>query len=70
MTDSERRFVVEALGSCCQRAGQLHAYIEHRFCTGCGDQGHEDSSKIATKAVIDIRRALGYGYPSSGVYRM
>lgn len=52
------------LGALIQRAALLHAYVSHRFNTGCGDQGHDESAKHAHKQLISVRRALGFSYPA------
>lgn len=52
-----------------QRATLVTAYLEHRYLTGCGDQGHDDSCKAANKALTGVRKALGYSIPSAG-YRL
>lgn len=53
------------LSSLIQRAALLHAYISHRYTSGCGDQGHEDSAKHANRELIKIRKAMGFSYPTN-----
>lgn len=48
-----------------KRAALLGAYIAHRYNTGCGDQGHEASAKIASRTIKRIRKVLGYSYPNA-----
>lgn len=53
-----------------QRATLLHGYISHRYTTGCGDQGHEESAKEARKQLVRARRALGFLCPSDTSLRI
>jgi hypothetical protein len=55
------------LAAITQRAALLHGYLSHRYNTGCGDQGHEDSARIANRNLTKIRKAMGYTMPESGV---
>lgn len=57
---------VEAeLSALVQRAALLHAYVSHRYNTGCGDQGHDASAKKANAELVKIRRAMGFSYPQN-----
>jgi hypothetical protein len=51
------------LSALIQRATLLETYISHRYNTGCGDQGHDKSAKIANKTLTKVRKALGFAYP-------
>jgi len=55
--------IASDLSGLIQRAALLYEYVEHRWNTGCGDQGHEDSVKEANKALTRVRKALGFTYP-------
>lgn len=43
-----------------QRLARFTAYMEARYGTGCGDQGHPVAVKAANKCVAGVRKALGY----------
>lgn len=51
------------LSALVQRAALLEVYLSHRYNTGCGDQGHEDSAKKANRSLLKVRKALGFSYP-------
>ncbi len=55
--------VESELSAIIQRATLLEAYISHRYNTGCGDQGHDKSAKVANRTVVRVRKALGFTYP-------
>lgn len=46
------------------------AYLDARYGSGCGDQGHESAVKAANKATVGLRRVLGFTYPERGVIRV
>lgn len=48
-----------------QRATLMSVYIGHRYNTGCGDQGHKESARVANRALVKVRQALGFSYPAS-----
>jgi len=50
-----------------QRMGLLHAYLDHRYLSGCGDRGHAAAARKANSQLTKIRRAIGYTYPESGL---
>ena len=57
--------VENELAALVQRAALLHAYLAHRYNTGCGDQGHKASAKYANTTLVQVRRALGFSYPKN-----
>lgn len=57
--------VASELAALIQRAALLHAYVEHRYNTGCGEHNHVDSAKKANRMLVRVRRALGYTYPEN-----
>jgi hypothetical protein len=54
------------LNALVQKAVLLAAYLDHRYNTGCGDQGHAASAKKANRALKLVRKALGFTYPDEG----
>ena len=49
-----------------QRAAEMSGYASGRYGNGCGDQGHDNSVRLAHQVLKGVRRALGYTYPASG----
>lgn len=42
------------------------AYVEARYGSGCGDQGHETAVRDANKLLVKVRKAMGFTYPEKG----
>ena len=56
----EHRNAVESLESVAFAAIWRAAYMDYRYGSGCGDQGHESAVKNANKVLAKTRKAMGY----------
>jgi hypothetical protein len=55
--------VIAELDMHIEGAARLRGYLEERYGSGCGDQGHAAGVKESSRLVTKVRRALGYSYP-------
>ena len=59
--------VINRLDSHIQHAARLRGYLDARYGSGCGDQGHATGVKWSNALVAKVRKALGFTYPQSEV---
>lgn len=67
MTMEGRRKIIDELDAVIQRAARIRGYVDMRYGSGCGDQGHVAGVKESNKLVNKIRKALGFTYPKADV---
>lgn len=65
-TQQYRVDLIRDLESLIQRASMLSGYLEMRYGSGCGDQGHDDAVKESNRRLKAVRKALGFTYPAKG----
>lgn len=51
---------IRELDGVIQHATRLRGYLDGRYGSGCGDQGHDSSVKMSNSLVSKIRCALGF----------
>lgn len=66
MTASDRGRLGEQLQTVAITAAWRSAYLDARYGSGCGDQGHDDAVKAAYRVSIALRKAFGFTYPERG----
>lgn len=70
LTGEDKRQIEETLSGLVQMAAWKWAYINERYGSGCGDQGHDDAVKEANRVLTKVRKAMGFAYPDSGAIRV
>jgi len=46
---------------------RFREYLDQRYGSGCGDQGHADAVKAQNRVAAKIRKALGYTYAKNDI---
>jgi len=59
--------VIRRLDDHMQHCARLRGYLDARYGSGCGDQGHETGVKWSNALVKKVRKALGFTLPSNDV---
>ena len=66
LSSVERGELAEELSGQIQRLVWNWGYMESRYGSGCGDQGHRSAVKNANRVLRQVRKAMGYTYPERG----
>ena len=60
MTSEQREAYITALEEIAIRAAWMTGYLNSRYGSGCGDQGHPQAVKDSNKVRAMVRKAFGY----------
>lgn len=60
MTGREKAEMLGELEGLLAGAAFIYGYIDMRYGSGCGDQGHDSAVKNANRVRITTRKVLGY----------
>ena len=63
MPGPDRFELAEELQGIACRAMLAHGYVDARYGSGCGDQGHVYAVKVANRQLKATRKAIGFTYP-------
>lgn len=66
MSSADRGRLAQELQNVALAAVWRSAYLDARYGSGCGDQGHASAVKAANKQLTGTRKALGFTYPDRG----
>lgn len=60
VSPSARYDILRHLDGVIEQAARLRGYVDMRYGSGCGDQGHADGVKESNRLAFKIRKALGF----------